>query len=68
MLSDPRPLHRVSGVWAARIGRATGVVPDLERLVGHDRLPEVRTRARSALRLLQRGAGAIRPRRERVEA
>jgi len=54
MLADPRPLHRVSAIWVARSAGAIEAAPDLQRLAGADALPEIRTRARTALRWLHR--------------
>jgi len=53
MLADPRPLHRVSAIWVARAARVAEAAPDLERLAVQDRLPEIRTRAMGAVRLLK---------------
>lgn len=54
MLADPRPLHRVSAIWVARSAGVIEAAGDLHRLAREDRLPEIRTRARAALRLLGR--------------
>jgi hypothetical protein len=55
MLDDERPLHRVTGIWVARRERVGAVRGDLIRLVREGGPPEVRTRARAALRLMERG-------------
>ncbi|MCZ6835305.1 MAG: hypothetical protein O7G85_05970 [Planctomycetota bacterium] len=52
MMRDSDPLHRVSAIWAARRCRGREMVHELERLADHDRLPEIRVRARAALRLI----------------
>jgi hypothetical protein len=54
MLADPRPLHRVSAIWAARAGGAIEVAPELHRLAHEDRLPAIRIRAQAAMRWLGR--------------
>jgi HEAT repeat protein len=56
MLRASDPLHRISGVWAARTGRALPAVPDLAHLARTDPLLPVRTRAAAAARFLQRSA------------
>ena len=53
MLRDERPLHRVSGIWAARAARAACAAGDLMRLAERDRRPESRSRALAALRMLE---------------
>jgi HEAT repeat protein len=52
MLRDTRPLHRVSAIWAARTSRMQGAAGELLDLQGGDELPEIRTRAATALRWL----------------
>ncbi|MHC5027960.1 MAG: hypothetical protein ACYTGR_14490 [Planctomycetota bacterium] len=52
MLVDPKPLHRVSALWVARIARVIEARPDIERLARADPLPVVRTRARSVLKII----------------
>jgi HEAT repeat protein len=52
MLSDPEPLQRVSAIWVATRSRAVDEIRTLRRLAGEDRVPELRTRAAAAARLL----------------
>ena len=52
MLRDNRPLHRVSAIWAARSARCSPVATELRQLARTDALPEIRTRAETALRFL----------------
>ncbi|MDY7108252.1 MAG: hypothetical protein SYC29_06405 [Planctomycetota bacterium] len=61
MLADSRPLHRVSAVWVARAGSVIEVAPELHRLAGEERLPEIRTRAQAAMRWLGRSRSPRRP-------
>jgi HEAT repeat protein len=52
MLTDADPLHRVSAIWAVRAAEAREAAGTLARLAGEDEHPEIRTRARAALRFL----------------
>lgn len=64
MLSDPRPMHRIAGLWAAErasshlaIARGSGFEGAIAGLVNADPSEEVRRRARqSAARMLARAA------------
>ncbi len=53
MLRDGDALHRVSGVWVARRGRAAPAAGELRRMARRDEIPEVRARAAAALRWLE---------------
>lgn len=54
MLEDVDPLHRVSGVWVARQTCAAGVEDDLRAMADRDDIPEVRARAATTVRWLER--------------
>jgi hypothetical protein len=53
MLEDKRPLHRVSGLWAATTGGDLSIVEVVRNLCASDPVPEIRTRAHAARRLLE---------------
>ncbi len=53
MLRDGDALHRVSGVWVARRGRAAPAAGELRRVARQDEVPEVRARAAAALRWME---------------
>lgn len=59
MLADPDPLHRISGVWAARRTRVVSVAHELQQLAQQDRFPQVRVRAGVAARFLTHGSGIL---------
>ncbi|MHC4416642.1 MAG: HEAT repeat domain-containing protein [Planctomycetota bacterium] len=59
MLADRDPLHRVSGVWVAGRTRDTRFLAQLRGLAARDQLPEVRTRAAAAARLLAHQEAAV---------
>ncbi len=59
MLADPDPLHRISGVWAARRARAVPVAHKLQQLATQDRFPQVRVRAGVAARFLAHGSATL---------
>ncbi|MCA9295021.1 MAG: hypothetical protein KC983_00860, partial [Phycisphaerales bacterium] len=58
MLEDKRPLHRVSGLWAATTGGNVSIVDVIRNLCATDPVPEIRTRAHAAQRLLEAHATA----------
>ncbi len=54
MLRDEDPLHRISAVWAARRSLVQAARDTVAGLARHDRFAEIRTRAASAVRFLDR--------------
>ena len=59
MLSDPDPLHRISGVWAAQRSGTLAIMSQLQKLSKRDRFPEIRSRADVAMKFLLRSPRAI---------
>ncbi|MEM7228677.1 MAG: HEAT repeat domain-containing protein [Planctomycetota bacterium] len=53
MLTDDRPLHRVSAIWVASRSGPTSLSPVLDDLASNDPLVQVRRRAERARRLLR---------------
>jgi hypothetical protein len=53
MLTDPRPLHRLSAVWVARTARVAPTALAVRAMGEADPQPEIRARARSAARFLR---------------
>jgi hypothetical protein len=52
MLRDERPLHRISAIWVAERTPREGMTQHLSMLAATEPLPEIRTRARSAIHQL----------------
>ena len=59
MLSDPDPLHRISGVWAAQRSGTLAIMSQLQKLSKRDRFTEIRSRADVAMKFLLRSPRAI---------
>lgn len=59
MLSDPDPLHRISGVWAAQRSGTLAIMSKLQKLSKRDRFPEIRSRSEIAMKFLLRSPRAV---------
>ena len=59
MLSDPDPLHRISGVWAAQRSGTLAIMSQLQKLSKRDRFTEIKSRADIAMKFLLRSPRAI---------
>ncbi len=59
MLSDPDPLHRISGVWAAQRSGTLAIMSQLQKLSKRDRFTEIKCRADIAMKFLLRSPRAI---------
>lgn len=59
MLSDPSPLHRISGVWVAQRSGTLAIMNQLQKLSKNDRFTEIKSRADIAMKFLLRSPMAI---------
>lgn len=59
MLSDPDPLHRISGIWAAQRSGTLAIMSQLQKLSKRDHFPEIRSRADVAMKFLLRSPRAV---------